>query len=133
MKGVLLDTVGLIAVWDSSDQWHAAAESRFNQLLQDNVPLVSTEQIFFECGNAAARRPYRRRVSALRRQLADAGLLCQLTEEEIEMAWAAFDGGHAANAGIIDQTSFIVMRRLGLRQAFTNDAHFAAAGFETLF
>jgi len=25
------------------------------------------------------------------------------------------------------------MRRLGLTQAFTNDAHFKAAGFETLF
>jgi hypothetical protein len=25
------------------------------------------------------------------------------------------------------------MRRLGLTQAFTNDAHFQAAGFETLF
>jgi predicted nucleic acid-binding protein len=25
------------------------------------------------------------------------------------------------------------MRRLGIRQAFTNDEHFRAAGFETLF
>ncbi len=26
-----------------------------------------------------------------------------------------------------------VMRRLGIRQIFTNDKHFAAAGFEVLF
>jgi predicted nucleic acid-binding protein len=29
--------------------------------------------------------------------------------------------------------SFSVMRRLGLTRAFTNDRHFAAAGFEALF
>ena len=35
--------------------------------------------------------------------------------------------------GIVDHVSFVVMRRLGLTQAFTNDAHFRAAGFEVLF
>jgi len=29
--------------------------------------------------------------------------------------------------------SFVVMRRLSMTQAFTNDHHFRAAGFQTLF
>lgn len=29
--------------------------------------------------------------------------------------------------------SFAVMRRLGITEAFTNDRHFQAAGFATLF
>ena len=29
MTSVLLDTVGLIAVWDVDDQWHAAAENAY--------------------------------------------------------------------------------------------------------
>lgn len=29
MKDVFLDTVGLIAVWDVADQWHAAADAAF--------------------------------------------------------------------------------------------------------
>ena len=33
----------------------------------------------------------------------------------------------------VDQLSFRVMRRLGLTEAFTNDQHFQAAGFTTLF
>ena len=33
----------------------------------------------------------------------------------------------------VDQLSFQVMRRLGLTEAFTNDQHFQAAGFTTLF
>ena len=32
MTSVLLDTVGLIAVWDVDDQWHAAAEMPINAL-----------------------------------------------------------------------------------------------------
>jgi len=35
--------------------------------------------------------------------------------------------------GIVDCISFAVMRRLGLTEAFTNDQHFTAAGFTTLF
>ncbi len=40
---------------------------------------------------------------------------------------------HAGQAGIVDQVSFVVMRRLGITEAFTNDRHFQAAGFHTLF
>lgn len=39
----------------------------------------------------------------------------------------------AAQAGIVDHVSFLVMRRLGITEAFTNDRHFSAAGFITLF
>ncbi len=39
----------------------------------------------------------------------------------------------AWQAGIVDQVSFIVMRRWGITEAFTNDRHFQAAGFRALF
>ncbi|HUP80150.1 MAG TPA: hypothetical protein VM260_16470 [Pirellula sp.] len=39
----------------------------------------------------------------------------------------------ASQAGIVDQVSFIVMRRRGIIEAFTNDKHFEAAGFRVLF
>jgi predicted nucleic acid-binding protein len=131
VNGVFLDTVGMIAVWDTSDQWHAAAEAAFSELLRDNVPLLTTNYVLLECGNAASRRPYRRRVAALRSQLRDARLLVDPTEEELEAAWLAYDRGEAGEAGIVDHVSFVVMRRLGLKRALTNDGHFPAAGFET--
>lgn len=131
MNGVFLDTVGMIAVWDTSDQWHQAAVEAFNELLNHTVPLITTSYVLLECGNAASRRPYRRRVNALRTQLQSAGLLVDPSKEEIEAAWQAYDRGEAGDAGIVDQLSFAVMRRLGLRRAFSNDSHFHAAGFET--
>ncbi|MCL4206841.1 MAG: hypothetical protein KJ000_30535 [Pirellulaceae bacterium] len=46
---------------------------------------------------------------------------------------ARFGRGEAGQAGIVDHVSFQVMHRLGIVEAFTNDMHFAAAGFKTLF
>ena len=131
MNGVFLDTVGLIAVWDTSDQWHEPAAAAFNKLLSASTRLFSTSYVLLESGNAASRRPYRRRVSALRQYLIHANSLIDPTAEEIEAAWDAFDRSDAGQAGIVDQVSFVVMRRLGLKRAFTNDEHFRAASFET--
>lgn len=39
---VFLDTVGLLAVWDNSDQWHRAAHACFAQLQAARDELVST-------------------------------------------------------------------------------------------
>lgn len=133
MTAVFLDTVGLIAIWDTTDQWHAQAASVFSKLLYDNTPLVTTSYVLLECGNTAARRPYRGRVNQMRVQLRDAGLLVDPSPEEIDLAWQSYDRGKPGDAGIVDHISFVVMRRLGIRQAFTNDRHFTAAGFETLF
>jgi predicted nucleic acid-binding protein len=133
MTPVFLDTVGLLADWDQTDQWHLAASAVYADLLRHQQPLVTTPLVLVECGNAAARRPYRPRVNALRLAFERAGLLVEPTRAEWEAAWSAYDRGEAAQAGIVDHVSFAVMRRLGLTDAFTNDRHFQAAGFHTLF
>jgi predicted nucleic acid-binding protein len=110
MTDVFLDTVGLIAVWDTSDQWHAPADAAYRNLLSGGRRLVTTSLILLECGNAAARRPYRRRVNALRQALEGEGQVFEPTVAELEEAWAAYDRGEAGQAGIIDQVSFLVMK-----------------------
>jgi hypothetical protein len=133
MNRVFLDTVGMIAVWDDSDQWHAAAHAAYRALLAQGRRLVTTSLVLCECGNAAARRPYRINVNELRKFLVQEQLLVDPTPQEVEEAWAAFDRGEPGEAGIVDHLSFRVMWRLGLTDAFTNDRHFRAAGFTILF
>jgi uncharacterized protein len=130
---VFLDTVGLLAVWDVSDQWHDAAEAAFNLLAAANEDLITTSYVLAECGNAAARRPYRQAPEQLRQHLEAGGMLVVPTEEDWRNAWAAYARGEAGQAGIVDHLSFTVMRRLALTRAFTNDHHFSAAGFQILF
>jgi predicted nucleic acid-binding protein len=130
---VFLDAVGLLALWDESDQWHKAAQACFLKLLSGRVDLITSSFVLLECGNAAARRPYRSAVSRLRAQMETGNRLVTPTVEDWQAAWLAYERREADNAGIVDHTSFSIMRRLGISQAFTNDNHFRAAKFETLF
>ena len=114
-------------------QWHADAATAFASLAGAKTRFITTTFVLLECGNAAARRPYRLRVNALRQTLAARGEVLAPTDDDLRAAWSAYDRGEANNAGIVDHVSFVVLRRLGLTQVFTNDRHFPAAGFEVLF
>src|SRR3954463_9242079 len=129
---VFLDSVGLIALWNADDQWHAPATAAFGAVMIGRRPVITTSFILLECGNAAARKPFRSKVAAFRQGLALRRELIVPTEEDWIRAWAAYDRGEAGHAGIVDHVSFVVMRRLGIAEAFTNDRHFQAAGFTTL-
>ena len=130
---VFLDTVGLIAVWDEDDQWHSAADACFARFRAERVDFVTTAFVLLECGNAAARRPYRSAPSRLRKKLEQENKLISPTAEDWRTAWNNYENGGADAAGIVDHVSFVVMRRLGIAKAFTNDRHFRTAGFENLF
>ena len=130
---VFLDTVGLLAVWDESDQWHPAARACFTGLAAVRAEMITTAFVLLECGNAAARRPYRAAVGRLRQQMEQGNRLIVPTNADWQSAWAAYENDPARGAGIVDHISFVVMRRRGVSKAFTNDRHFRAAGFETLF
>jgi len=133
MTPVFLDTVGLIAVWDTDDQWHAAAESAYKRVVTQRQSTLTTSFILLECGNTAARRTFRSDVCALRQTLELRNELIVPAEDDWLQAWAAYERGEAGQAGIVDHVSFAVMRRLGITEAFTNDKHFQAAGFTLLF
>jgi uncharacterized protein len=130
---VFLDTVGLLASWDRDDQWHSVAAPKFGALLAARVPLFTTTFVLGECANAAARKPYRLAVDKLRAVMTTKGNLVFPTHDDWDAAWLAYRRDEAAGAGIVDQISFAVMRRLGVTRAFTNDRHFRAAGLEPLF
>ena len=133
MNLVFVDTVGMLAVWDRADQWHDAAKLAFSRLNPNNTALFSTTLVLTECANAVARTPFRAEVDEFRKRLEAGGNLIWPTTEDWQAAWAAYRQGGCGLAGLVDHISFVVMRRLGIVQAFTNDRHFRAAGFETLF
>lgn len=130
---VFLDTVGVLALLDERDQWHAAAEAAWAGITAEGADLLTTPSVLAECGNAAARRPYRAAVAELRETLTAAGAAVEARAGEWDEAWRNYARGDAAEAGVVDQLSFLVVRRYGLRRASTNDRHFRAAGFEVLF
>lgn len=133
MRFVFLDTVGLLALWDETDQWHEQASPIYEALLVEDFVAVTTPYVLAECANAAARRSFRRDVVALREQLESDERLIFPDEELWRAAWSAYAADPPGGPSLVDQLSFAVMRRFGLREAFTNDRHFRDAGFEPLF
>lgn len=133
MRTIFLDTVGLLALWDRSDQWHAAASAAYRLLIASPVRLVASSLVLFECGNAAARRPYRSDVYDLWAAMDAAGELLRPSEDQIARAWTNYASQPSGSAGIVDHISFVLMIDANISEAFTNDVHFRTAGFITLF
>jgi predicted nucleic acid-binding protein len=69
VNAVFLDTIGLLALWDRGDQWHAAAEAAYARIIAERLPFLTTTFVLLECGNVASRRSYRPKVAKLRRTL----------------------------------------------------------------
>jgi hypothetical protein len=54
MTTVFLDTVGLIALWDTADQWHSAAEGAFSSIVSHRKRMLTSSFFLLECGNSPA-------------------------------------------------------------------------------
>ena len=133
MNPVFLDTVGLLAVWNEDDQWHGAASTAFTAVKRERATLFTTTFVLAECANATAWSAFRESVVDLRTLLGSYRGLIHPTGADFETAWERSKSGFPGAPGLVDELSFSVMRRLGLRRAFTNDRHFADAGFAVLF
>lgn len=133
MNVVFVDTVGLLAVWNREDQWHEDARRAYSLLNPDSTTLFATTLVLAECGNALARTSFRPEIDEFRKRLEAGGTLIWPTTEDWETAWTAYRRGDSDRASLVDHISFQVMRRVQITQAFTNDRHFRAAGFVTLF
>ena len=133
MNDLFLDTVGLLALWDEDDQWHAVASASFAQPRSGPTRLFTTRFVLAECGNALARTGFRAVVGELEQALNQSNGLLEVSTEDWSLAMDRYSGGFSGAAGLVDEISFQAMRRRGIRKAFTNDRHFVAAGLEILF
>src|SRR5438045_3776394 len=100
MSDVFLDTVGMIALWDQTDQWHEPAKRAMAALNMPGKRFITTDYILLECGNAAARKAYRGDVCLLRDRLEREGCLIAPADADLTGAWTAYQRGDAASAGI---------------------------------
>ena len=107
MRPVFLDSVGLLALWSETDQWHPMAEKAFGEITQARAALITTTFVLLECGNAVARRGSRNAVNDLRERFQKAGTLIWPTESDWEQAWQSYQRGEADSAGVVDHISFV--------------------------
>jgi uncharacterized protein len=126
------DTSGLYALLDQHDPNHQAARKALERLRAEDARLLTHSYVIVEVVALVQRRlgldMARRFVDDLLPILevvpVDAGLHAE--------AMAALIAADRRGISLVDRTSFLVMRRHGIRRAFSFDADFADEGFEVI-
>jgi predicted nucleic acid-binding protein len=126
-----LDTSALYAAADPRERAHRACRAVFEAAIRGRDRLVTTELVLAEVHALAMRRSNPAVAFELSQRLA--------TSDRIELEIATLDRVIGAldllserpgrGYSLADAVSFVVMRELGLSEAFTLDADFAAEGF----
>jgi len=131
---VFLDTSGLIAVVNADDQWHAAAETVWRELVASGTRLATTSLVLIELGDGLSRIQHRQLAIRIHDSLHAARRIeiVQTTSDHEERAWQLFRQTGDKEWGMTDCVSMIVMRDHDVTRVFSSDHHFEQAGFEIL-
>jgi len=135
---VLIDASAWIAIVDRGDYHHSIAQSTYDDLLDDEVLLVTINWTGYEALSIVKSRIGYAQTLSLWEQLNDPETvrLVRITEE-IELAGLdIFLRYRDKTWGVVDCTSLVVMDITGCNQAFAFDTHFREAsrqrGFEII-
>jgi predicted nucleic acid-binding protein len=126
---VFVDTSALLAVLDGDDKHHRKAKNVWAQLISEEESLVSSNYILVEIFALVQNRLGLQAARVLQEDV-----LPMITVEWVDEAThrAGVTGVLTAmrkKLSLVDCISFDVMRRMGIKKAFTFDTHFKEQGF----
>jgi predicted nucleic acid-binding protein len=125
-----IDTSAFFALLDADDAHQARAHAHLQETLAAGIDLLTHEYVVVESTALIQRRLG---LGALRRFVNDLLPLVEVAWIDPALHVEAREALLAAGRrtiSLVDWTSFIVMRRHGVRSAFTFDPDFGAEGFE---
>ena len=126
---VFVDTSGFYAMLVENDVNHESAKAWWTATLLSEYGLVTSNYVVVETGALLQSRVG---LAAVRRFVQDvlSAVEVQWVSPEIhEAATDALLSSNRRGLSLIDCSSFALMRRLGITDAFTFDPHFAQQGF----
>ncbi len=129
---ILVDTAALYAVIDGADPNHRRASAAMRDLQASGESLLTHEYVVVETTALLQRRLG---LQAVRRLVDDLLPLVEIAWVDEAMHAEAREALLAAGrrtVSLVDWVSFLVMRRHGVRRAFTFDQDFAVEGFDVL-
>lgn len=129
---VFLDTSYFIALFNRRDKFHARAVEAARRLAGDNTPMLTTDAVLIEIGNALSSLPARALAAQIIATVREAAAIevahvdAALFERGLEFYRRRMD----KEWGLTDCISFVLMHQRGVTQALTADRHFEQAGFQ---
>ncbi len=133
MKKVFVDTGAFLAKELASDQYHLEAKECWRRLAQRGVLFCSTEHVLDETMTLLARRTHASWAAEWGRDVLSAGFHWLAAKPRDWVESMELMRKYADQAvSYTDCLSFALMRGEGIRDCFTYDRHFQAAGFRVM-
>jgi hypothetical protein len=128
---IFVDTLFIVALINQRDEYHAKASELAD--LYEKQPLLTTDVVLLEIGNALARNFKQQAVEVIDDLLGSSEVeIIRLTPPLFDRAYALYKQYQDKEWGLLDCVSFVVMRDAGIADALTFDQHFVQAGFQAL-
>lgn len=133
-EAVFVDTGAWIALAVVPDPFHERARSAWEELRRSGAKLHTSVPVAIETFTYLDRKGSRELARSWRESLDDlTGLtLLECDGRKLAEAWREADRPGFHRLGIVDATSFVLMRAHKIRAAFAFDSHFAVAGFRCI-
>jgi predicted nucleic acid-binding protein len=129
---VFLDTSAILAVLNGDDQCHPEADAIWHRLLGTKETLLSSNYVLIETFALVQRRLGMDAVRAVEREIVPLLDLHWLDANMHQVSVTTWLAASRRSLSLVDCSSFEVMRRHAVRQAFAFDGHFEEYGFDLL-
>ena len=130
-EAVFVDSGAWIALALSRDPLHARAREQWDRLQGAGTKLHTSVPVVIETFTFLDRNASRDVALTWKESIYKPGFLkvlpCEL--RDLERSWEYFRRTDLHKLSAVDATSFAIMRRSGIRLAYTFDHHFAVVGF----
>ena len=128
---IFADTWFFVALINKRDQYHQKALELSEGY--ENYPLITTDAVFLEVGNALSNNYKNEAVELMESFLEyDDVEVIRLNPDLFDEALSLYKKHEDKSWGLVDCISFVVMKRYEVTQALTFDRHFIQAGFQAL-
>lgn len=132
MNSVFIDTSAFLALMDGDDAHHVATKQVWGDLLQTESILVISNYVLVETFALAQHRMGLEAVRGLQEDIIPLLSIQWVTAEIHQSATSAVLAAGRKKLSLVDCSSFEIMRRAGIRRAFTLDRHFKEQGFSVI-
>ena len=129
---VYVDTSAIYAVMDADDSQHEVAKNTWANLLESGDGLVCNSYVLLETYALVQHRLGIEAVRVLQDEIHPVITVDWVDETKHKEAAAALLIAGRKDLSLVDCSSFVTMRRLGLRRAFALDHRFREQGFGIL-
>jgi len=127
---VFVDTSALYSYMDKDDDQHQRVLQAWDEIEQADVLQATTNYVLTEASTVIQGRLGMPAVQDFLLDIVPVLEVEWVDRETHEAAVAAVVAANRRDLSLVDCVSFEVMRRLGIRRAFTLDEHFREQGFE---